>query len=449
MNANNRKFALELRVRNTTLFYFLYIVLIYILALCIWPRIQTSQFTIYKYILSENLVKTIFCFFMSTVMWIIVNNRYSENSTFSGRVILLLTMLYFVPGLAICSALNTDWGYIFSFIIYYFAIVIVDCFIKYPRKPFKAITLKQSNIIVTVLIILCLIYPFILTAVFNNSFSLSKILLTLNDPYGVRADAREKSISWAFLLLEYWGVYFGAVMVTYSFRKKQYWLAIAFVLIELFYFTLQGNRIILFIVGIAIVLGFFKVSNKWLSLIFVGLLVVQFLEQILFNGNETIGIVTNVFRRFTVVPNIISPKYYDYFQTATSDYLRGHFPSISALFGTKSEYDFNIGYIIGQQYFGMYLNANTGMVGGAFFEFGHLGVIIDPIMFVVSLRVFEKVLFNTDNENIMTVSLIYTSLAINSWAIWSQLFRISYIPLFVLSLYFLFNRIEPTTDIDH
>lgn len=449
MNANNRKFALELRVRNTMLFYFLYIVLIYILALCIWPRIQTSQFTIYKYILSENLVKTIVCFFMSTIMWIIVNNRYSENSTFSGRVILLLTMLYFIPGLAICSALNTDWGYILSFLIYYFAIVIADCFIRYPRRPFKTITFKQSNTIFILLIILCLIYPFVLTSVFNSSFSLSKILLTLNDPYGVRADAREKSISWAFLLLEYWGVYFGTVMVTYSFRKKKYWLAIAFVLIELFYFTLQGNRIILFIVGIAIVLGFLKVNNKWLSLIFVGLLVAQFLELILFNGNETIGIVTNVFRRFSVVPNIISPKYYDYFQTATPDYLRGHFPSISALFGAKSEYDFNIGYIIGQQYFGMYLNANTGMVGGAFFEFGNLGVIIDPIMFVISLRIIEKVLFNTDNENIMTVSLIYSSLAINSWAIWSQLCRISYMPLFVLSLYFLFNRMEPTTNIEH
>ena len=449
MNANNRKFSLELRVRNTTLFYFLYIVLIYILALCIWPRIQTSQFTIYKYILSENLVKTIVCFLLSTVMWIIVNNRYSENSTFSGRVILLLTMLYFVPGLAICSALNTDWGYIFSFVIYYFTIVIADCLIKYPRRPFKAITFKQSNTIVILLIIVCLIYPFVLTTVFNNSFSLSKILLTLNDPYGVRADAREKSISWAFLLLEDWGVDFGAVMVTYSFRKKKYLLAIAFVLIELFYFTLQGNRIILFIVGIAIVLGFFKVSNKWLSLIFVGLLVAQILELIIFNGNETIGIVTNVFRRFSVVPNIISPKYYDYFQTATPDYLRGHFPSISALFGTKSEYDFDIGYIIGQQNFGMYLNANTGLVGGAIFEFGNLGVIIDPIMLVVSLRVFEKVLFYTDNENIMTVSLIYSSLAANSWAIWSQLFRISYMPLFVLSLYFLFNRIEPTTEIEH
>lgn len=444
MKANNRKLTIGLKVRNTTHLYFLYIVLIYILAFCIWPRIQSSQFTIYSYVLSENFTKTAICFLVTAAMWIIVNNRYSENSTFSGRVILLLTMLYFIPGLAISSALNTDWRYIISFTVYYFIIIIADCVVRYPRKPFSTITFKQSNIIVAGLIIICLVYPFILTVVFNNSFSLSKILLTLNDPYGVRADAREKSISWAFLLLEYWGVYFGAVMVTYSFRKGKHWLAIAFVLIELFYFTLQGNRIILFIVGIAIVLGFFRVSNKWLSLIFVGLLVVQFLELIQLNGSETIGIVTNVFRRFTVVPNIISPKYYDYFQTATPDFLRGHFPNISAFFGTKSVYDFNIGYIIGQQYFGMYLNANTGMVGGAFFEFGYLGVIIDPIMFVVSLRIFEKILFNADNENKMTVSLIYTSLAINSWAIWSQLVRFSYMPLFVLSLYFLFNRIETT-----
>ena len=183
-------------------------------------------------------------------------------------------------------------------------------------------------------------------------------------------------------------------------------------------------------------------NNKYLSLVFVGLLAFQLVELFIFKENESIGMVTNVFRRFTVVPNIISPKYYDYFQTAMPDFLRGHFPSISALLGVESEYNFNIGNVIGQEYFGMNLNANTGMVGGAFFEFGYLGIFIDPIMFVLSLRLIEKVLINADNENVMTVSLIYTSLAINSWAIWSQLIRPSYIPLFILSLYFLFNRSE-------
>ena len=442
MNVYNQRQALRFRVRTTTLLYFLYIVLVYVLAFGIWPQIQTNQFTIYHYVLNASFEKAIICFLLSITMWIIVNNRYSENSTFSGRVILLLTMLYFIPGLAICSALNVDWGYIVSYMVYYLVIIVTDGVMKHPRKPFKIINFKQSNIIVGCLILLCLLYPFVLTGIFNNTFSLSKILLTLNDPYGVRADAREKSISWAFLLIEYWGVYFGALMVTYLIRKKKYWLAVAFVLVELFYFTLQGNRIIVFIVGIAIVLGFFKINNKWLALLFVGLLVVQFVEFIIFNGNETIGAVTNVFRRFTIVPNIISPKYYDYFQTATPDFLRGHFPNISALFGTKSEYDFNIGYIIGEQYFGMDLNANTGMVGGAFFEFGLLGMIIDPVMFVFSLRLFEKILFNADKENVMTVSLIYTSLAINGWAIWSQLIRLSYMPLFFISLYFLFNRKE-------
>lgn len=442
MNTTNRKLTIKFKVRNTTLLYFLYIVLIYILAFCIWPQIKTSQFTIYKYILSGNFGKTLYCFLFSIIMWVIVNNKYSVNSTFSSRVIFLLTMLYFIPGLAICSVLNTDWGYINCYIIYYFVMVVADKAMRHPDKPFRIITFKQSNILIICLIILCFLYPFILGMLFNKSFSLSNIMLTLNDPYGVRANAREKSISWAFLLLEYWGVYFGAVMVTYSFKKRKYWLAIAFILIELFYFTLQGNRIILFIVIIAALLGFFKVNNKYLSLVFVGLLAFQLVELFIFKENESIGMVTNVFRRFTVVPNIISPKYYDYFQTAMPDFLRGHFPSISALLGVESEYNFNIGNVIGQEYFGMNLNANTGMVGGAFFEFGYLGIFIDPIMFVLSLRLIEKVLINADNENVMTVSLIYTSLAINSWAIWSQLIRPSYIPLFILSLYFLFNRSE-------
>ena len=122
------------------------------------------------------------------------------------------------------------------------------------------------------------------------------------------------------------------------------------------------------------------------------------------------------------------------------DFLRGNYPSISSFIGSPSPYDFNVGYLIGKKYFGMELNANTGMVGGAFFEFGILGVIIDPIMMVIALRLFDKVLIKADKEITMISALIFSSLAINSWAIWSQCFRISYVPLLLISMYFLVNQ---------
>ena len=440
MNYLQKNHGFVLKIRSTTSIYFIYVILLFVLAYLVWPKFQTTQFSIYHYILDFEILKLIVCFSVAIVMWFIVNNYYSENNSFSGRVILLLTMLYFIPGLAICGALNVAWLYIILYIVYYIVLIFADYVIRQPKRALISIEVETAKGLEIGMIVFCLLYPFVLMLLFNKSFSISEFLLTMNDPYGVRAEAREKSISWAYLIFEYWGVYFGAVMITFSIKQKKRFVAIAFTVVELFYFTLQGNRIILFITIIAIVLGFLKINNKGIAVTFVALLIMQFIEFALFKNTESIGMVINVFRRFTIVPNVIAPHYYDYFLSATPDYLRGHFPNISSLFGTSSPYDFNIGYIIGEQYFNMQLNGNTGLVGGAFFEFGILGVFIDPIMLVVCLRLFEKILMRADDEIVMIIALIFASLAINSWAIWSQCVRLSYIPVFIISMYILFNK---------
>ena len=94
----------------------------------------------------------------------------------------------------------------------------------------------------------------------------------------------------------------------------------------------------------------------------------------------------------------------------------------------------------------MNINANTGLVGGAVFEFGVLGVVFDPVMLVISFRLFEKVLMDADEEITMITALIYASLSINSWAIWSNCIRVSYVPLFIFSLFILVNRTDYKLD---
>ena len=298
----------------------------------------------------------------------------------------------------------------------------------------------QANVVFWLLVVVALVYPVVMSTIYNRSFSISSFLSTFDDPYGMRAQAREKGISWAFLLIENWAVYFGALLITFALKRKRIILAVAFILVEAFYFSLQGNRIYIFITGIAILLGIFKLKDEYLPYIFIGLLGVQILEFLLSNNLHNVGFVTNVFRRFSIVPNIISTKYYDFFLKEAPDFLRDYFPNISHLFGTNSPYGVNVGYAIGQQYFGVHLNANMGLVGGAFFEFGFLGVVLDPILLVVSFRIFEKVLFSAEKEITMIVALIYSSLAINSWSLWAQCIRISYIPLLIISIYIMVNR---------
>lgn len=439
MNSIGKKRRLVFRLKKTTPLYFLYTVFVFVLAHCIWPNYQSRFFLIYQYVLDANFDKTLICFLLAFIMFCVINNDYTSGDTFSEKTILFLTTLYFIPGLAICSALNIDWDYIAVYVAYFIVLVIADSVIGHPTKAPVPINEGRAKIVLPALIAVCVLYPFVLMAVYDKGFSFENVIQTLNDPYEIRAQAREQGVSWAFLLLENWGVYFGALMITYTLKKKKFWLSVVFIIIQLFYFSLQGNRIFLFIAGIAIVLGVGKLTDKRVAVVLLGLIIAQFVEFFLFQGAEDLGIVTNIFRRFTLVPNIISPKYYDFFTVNTPDFLRGHFETISRLLGLESQYGFDVGYVIGKQYFNMEINANTGMVGGAFFEFGYWGIIIDPIMTILSLRLFEKVLMRAEKHYSALIAFIYTALAINSWALWSQCIRISYMVLFIISIYLLFN----------
>ena len=439
MDSINGRNRFVLRFSKNTLMYFFYTILVFVLAHCVWPKYQNAEFISYQYVLFYNPSKMIFCFIIATAFILLINNTYFNSNTFSGKVILFLTMLYFIPGMAICSALNIEWSYILFFSIYFIVLLVADKIIKHPKKFPMVVREERVSIIFRIILCVCLVYPIVIMLLFDKGFSFVNVIATLNDPYGIRAQARENSMPWAFLLIETWGVYFGALMITYSLKNKKRFLAIAFIIIQLFYFSLQGNRIYLFITGVAIILGFIDAKNKYIAWAFVGVVLAQFLEYTIFIDEEFLGLVTNIYRRYSVVPNLLSPKYVDFFQRNTPDFLRGFFENISRFFGVESEYGANFGVIIGQQYFHMNMNANTGMIGGAFLEFGYGGVIIDPIMMVFSLRVFEKILMRADKAYIILVAFIYTSLAINSWSLWAQCIRISYLLLFIISLYLMFN----------
>ena len=249
------------------------------------------------------------------------------------------------------------------------------------------------------------------------------------------------TVSWIIIAIEYWASYFGFVMITYYIRRKKYWLATLFVICELFYFILQGNRIFPFFIIIAVVLGIFNLNREVTKYVFLGIAGVQVLEYLIL-GNNSLGFFTNVFRRFSIVPNMISTSYFDYFQNLPKDWLRGTFTNLFGLFGLASPYGYDINYLIGQKYYGFRMYANNGMFGGAFFEFGSLGILIDTAMFVVVLRIFEKTLKRTDNNIKFMFAVIFGTLAINTPVIWSGCFKLSYLLMVLLTFLLFFNRPE-------
>lgn len=424
--------AIPLSLNWKTFGYLIYIVLLYVLSIFIWSQNKTEEFAIYNYSVNIDVEKLVVSIVLSIVTWYILVQKYSEIDSFSTQVLQLIILLYFMPGIVLFGVLGFEWTYIIEYFIYFLVMILADKLIRYPDKPFFVFEKKSLWLLQKFFIFISLFLPIFLAVYFRNSFSLSSILLTLNDPYGVRIAAREANTRWLILAIEYWGAYFSCFMITYSLRNKKYALAVVYVLCELFYFTLQGNRVFIFYIGIAIIVGIFKINKRMLTTAFVSLLAVQIIEYVLLPASS-IGLFSNVYRRFCIVPNIISTNYFDFFKTHPPDWLTGTFSSFFDLIGIQSNYGSNVGYLIGTTYYGWEMNANNGMFGGAIFEFGILGIFIDSIMFVLVLRLIEKLFFKLDKEMKFIAVLIYATNAVNLTTIWVNLFRPTPILLFILS----------------
>ncbi|SEG16780.1 hypothetical protein SAMN02910276_02063 [Butyrivibrio sp. Su6] len=413
--------------------YFVYLILLFVLALFIWPQYKCVEFTTYKYVVSINIPKLLFSLILSLIIWYIFIRRYYIVLDFSGQVLQLLVLLYYMPGIVIAGALNFEWIYILKYFAYFLVMIIADNIIRFPKRPLFIIKVDGLFYLKRFVVICSFILPLFLTLYFSRSFSASTFISMVKNPYGVRIAARGLNTRWAILALEYWGAYFSCFMVTYSLKKRKWGLAVAYFVFILFYFTLQGNRIFVFYLGMAVILGFYEINSLKLCMCYMFLLVAQVLEFRLFDINNTVGIITNIFRRYSIVPNIIASQYYDFFKTHPSDWLTDVYVDLLSIFDIHSQYN-NIGFVIGKTYYGWEMSANNGLFGGAIYEFGMLGIIIDPIMFVLILRLIEKLLFRLGKELKFIVAVIYASQAINQTTIWTGMLRLTPMLLFILSV---------------
>lgn len=268
--------------------------------------------------------------------------------------------------------------------------------------------------------------------IFGQSFSISRFLLALSEVYDVRANADE--FYWIFFNIEQWAVYLGAILIVYYIKKKKHMITITIVICELFFFSMQANKIDIFVTFLAILLGYIKVTPKSIAFYFTLLMMVIYCECILFENGF---IFTDVFRRFSIVPNRICCHYFDYFQNHEPDYLCGEFSRISHyILGIDSKYD-NISHIIGREYYlSDAMGANTGMMASGVFNFGNIGIIIEAYFIPLTIKVFEKCCAGIkDNSVLVVLAIILTTIFINLPTPFSNLLGISYLLMMAISLY--------------
>ncbi|WP_318506981.1 O-antigen polymerase [Bacillus sp. T3] len=327
------------------------------------------------------------------------------KATFISSIILItLTLLSYIPFTTMVAFHSYTIGFIISNIIYWLSIFI--CYVLFPNLKFKSV--KSDKL--TYLIINIILFLFLITVLYI-SFRYTGFRLTLDlfNVYDLRSEASSFNLPIIIGYIYSASKAINPVLLVYFLSKKNYTTTVIIFFVQLLSFSINGSKTVLFTTFLAVLLYWFynnklKYKLPWfLSII----CLLGILELYIY---KTYFIVAFFIRRVMFVPNLLHYYYYDFFSRNTPDYFR---QSFLRHFGFETPYT-PIDNLIGAVYFNKPdMGANNGLFSDAFANFGFIGLVLMPLIIVVTLKIFDGC---TEGLNLkilivsgITISIIFIS----------------------------------------
>ena len=433
---NNGNLVLSRKNIKNYLFIAAYVVMIYMLMIKVYGETFRDSYYGLLFVHSFNARKLILAIAETAVMLSLTVRKISSDRL-SERTVFLISLLYFIPGTVQQAVTNADIKYMLFFFLFWVGMEVWLAIMQPQNRRFipKHVAFIDIETYLLVLTVFAFLAIELIAFRYGRVFSVSGIRETLSDVYGVRAAYKEEAMHWTLVCIEYFAVYFLMLMITYYAERRRWIIVGLCCLAEMTAFLVQANRIIPFLAGIALVIGLFKVDKKLICFAFAVLAVVLVLE-VLINSHGLI--MTNIFRRYSIVPNRLSEQYFDYFTTHTPDFLRSKYTRFFSLIGMQSEYiSPSVGTVIGHAYYHTDVNCNNGLVGGGVFMFGYAAPIVTTFGYVMAYRIFEAASSGLRNTKAVTcLAFVLATLSINTGTFLANIFSISYIMLLCVVLAF-------------
>ena len=346
------------------------------------------EFFAYKYVLS---------WIVTLMMTPFIVNLY-KNSSVSSTIILLINLIYFIPGCTLYSLYGLPDSYFLFYVLYWILLMIWQYQIPYVH--FKLPPERVSKKVFYFIIIIIAIGAVAITGIYN-SFQMNFRLDNIYELRTIRKNLDLPTIIRYFLPMT--TVVIPLALVLFL-SKRKYILSCGMIVIQFLLFSFGGEKYALFMIPVAIIGYYLYRENRigWFSWGLVALNIVALLEFILRKSY----LITAYFQnRAMLLTNLISYQYYDYFIANTPDYL---FQSILRRFGFISQYDIQIPYLIGIEYHGnIAICANNGMIGDAFSNCAWLGLVIFPLFVVLALRLMDACSRGIDRRLLITIYFGY------------------------------------------
>ena len=367
----------------------------------------------YHFNLDFNYGYTIISYFLTFLMSISVAPLIRRRKL-SDITLLLLIVMYYIPYTSLFSLCSHDVEYM-VFVTVYFLIMIVANFVVNTRElP----TLKIGNVNFSdskIFMLLIILLGVIIIAI-SGIYTGFRISFDLSDYYEYRAEAREYAMPEVLRYLYSWSQVGLNVGLVFSLTRKKKALSIYIILCNIFAFSFSGKKSMLFILILTIIISFFYNENRHLRkipLYFLGVSGAAIVEMVI--RGKDVFIAKHFIRRLLFIPPLMGTLFYDYFSVREKDYLRS---SVLRRFGFVSPYGEKIPRLIGSVYFpnvggALAMNANTGLCGDAFSNFGFWALLFVPVVIILTFKIIEMCVGSYDKKMIMVISILTAYTFIN------------------------------------
>lgn len=359
----------------------------------------------YHFELHYDLGYQIVGYILSITMSLFVPKLF-KKARLTDIVIALLIIMYFIPYTTILGYCSLNFSYALFVFLYLVLMLVCNNIVDLGKKKIRFIDRKIADTKLFVCMILGCCFIAILVSGLYAGFRIS---FDLSEYYEYRAAARENAMPSVINYLYNWSVIGLDIGLAYCLIKKKTVLSILVVLSNLLAFSYNGKKSVLFILIVVIFVSLMY-KSKYIKLIpqaFCGLAVLAYVEFLL-RGSEAF-IAKHFIRRMLFIPPFMGTLYYDFFSKHEFDFLR---TSVLRRFGFVSPYASagKIPRLIGQEYFGnvgiMAMNANTGLCGDAYSNFGFWSLLVAPLAVVLVFKMIENCALYVDERIKVIVAVL-------------------------------------------
>lgn len=410
---NSHKVQIEAR---TNCSYFFFACVFRILLDVVYKDILCRVFAYTGYTDRSSISFTIVSWIVFMVFLLACKNYYINNQeNMLSEVLFLLFVLYVVPFTVMIHYGCYTYDFIFANSIYLLLLFLIPRIhvkrvlkISFLKNDLQKRTLGEVGIGV-ICVISCLIVLFVsgIYTGFRFNFNFSLV-------YELRSEASTYSLPTILVYLYSWTRGIMTILIAYYMLQKKYFFVVVCSLIQMLSFGIDGQRTVFFYVIVAIGVSLLpnytaKCLNKIIICFFPSMVL---LAEVIYRLFGNIMIVSLFIRRTMFSPQILSSCYFNYFNTHIPDFFRG---SILKHLGFSTPYP-QLPHIIATEYFNSPdTNSNNGLISDAMANLGYFGIIIFPVIIIVTLKIIDSASSNLDNRLYIVVSLYICLTLINSF----------------------------------